>query len=116
LDDLDSKVHQESVSILEHNEDETLPKQPELGKTAHKSDESTPEIPEVKELEHEDSSLNKPISEMTGIGSRLPTRERHPPCEWWRPWEPPQINMGQEEEVTNTQRNHMVNLGTTEKC
>jgi len=102
LDDLDSKVHQESVSILEHNEDETLPKQPELGKTTHESDESTPKILKVKELEHKDPSLNEPISEMMGIGSRLPTRERRPPREWWRPWEPPQTNMEQEEVSTNT--------------
>jgi len=45
---------------------------------------------------------HKPIEELTGIGSRLPNRETCPPHKWWKPWEPPQVNMEQENTIANT--------------
>jgi len=45
---------------------------------------------------------HEPIKELTGIGSRLLNRERHPPHKWWKPWEPPQGHIEQENATANT--------------
>jgi len=72
---------------------------------------------EIEESDHETNPLNEnePVEEPTGIGSRLPTRERHPPREWWKPWELPQSNMDQGSTWQTLPGNHRENPGVMQK-
>jgi len=54
------------------------------------------------------------IEETMGIGSRLPTRERWPPSEWWKPWEPQQVSM--EQITNNAQEQHGQPQSYVEAC
>jgi len=76
-------------------------KQPE--DITHQNTEENQDASEIEEPDHE---MNTPpehesIEELTGIGSRLPNRERRPPHEWWKPWEPPHANIEQENTTAN---------------
>jgi len=84
---------QKSVQLPEDKEDEIINKQPE--NSPHQNTGSPLDFPDTEEPNNGTDSPNgqEHVEESTGIGSRLPTRERCPPWEWWKPWEPPQMNM-----------------------
>ena len=108
--DQDHIVPQKSVQLSEYEEDAINTKQ--LENITYQNTEPNQDISETEELGHE---MNLPgehesVEELTAIGSRLPTRERHPPCKWWKPWEPPQAGMDQGDALQTLHGNHMESL------